>query len=93
MPAPALAEVHAAAVAPVRLADAPAQGLLGRRDEDQMDVVGHQAVGPYADAVGPRPLAQQGQVGPVVVVAEEGLHPAIPALRDARHAVAAGEGG
>lgn len=87
--APALAEVDAPGVAAVRLAEGAPQavGLLGH--QDQMDVVGHQAVGPGRDPGLGAGDCEEVEVSPVVVVLEEGLEaPVAPlgnVMRDARH--------
>ena len=64
------------------LADGSAQPVGRRRHDDQMHVVPHQAVRPDAVAVLAGPLDQQREVLSVVLVAEERLHAAVPALRD-----------
>jgi hypothetical protein len=50
-------------------------------------MVGHQAIGPDADLVLAAPLAEQIEVGAVVIVAEERLLPPVASLRDVVRAV------
>ena len=81
VPSPTLAEVHTPRVASVCFSDAPSEAILRIGHGDQMDVVGHQAVGPDFDAASPAPLGHKSEIRPVVVLAEEGLLSAISPLR------------
>lgn len=47
-----------------------------------MDVVGHEAPGPDADTGVAHMLRQKGEVGAIIVVAEEDGLPSVTALRD-----------
>ncbi len=69
--APSLAEVDAARVAAVGLAQGGAEPVFVRRHENEMDVVGHQAIGPHLGARLAAPLAEQGEIVSVIVVLEE----------------------
>ena len=63
----------------MRLRQRPAQGIGRRRHEHQVDMVRHQAPRPDGDAGAARVLAQQCEIGAIVVVAEEdGLPPISP---------------
>ena len=64
------------------LADGPSQSVLGPWHRNQVDVIGHQAVGPYFDAAFSAPLGHQTDVGGVVLIMEEGLLPTISPLRN-----------
>jgi len=79
--APALAEVDAPGVAAMRLAERSAQGLGVRRHQDQVHVVGHQAVGPAGDPGRRAVLGQEPAVGRVVLVAEEDRLAPVATLR------------
>ena len=80
--APVFTKVDAAGVAAVGLADGPRQGVFAGGDGDQVDVVRHQAPGPDLDPALVAPFGHQGEIGPVVVVAEEGLLATITPLGD-----------
>jgi hypothetical protein len=82
MPPPALAEIDHPRVATVGLADGPAQGVSCRRDNDQMNMIRHEAVRPDADLVLAAPLDKQVKVRAVVILAEERRLPPIAPLRD-----------
>ena len=66
----------------MRLAQRAPEAVLVAGREDQVHVVGHQAIGPDLDArvgaMGGEKLA----IEPVVLVAEERLQPAVAPLRD-----------
>jgi hypothetical protein len=70
-----------ARIAPMRLAERRAQAVRIGRRQDQMHVVGHQAVGPHRDARRPAALRQQRAICGVVVVVEEDLLAPVAALR------------
>jgi hypothetical protein len=44
----------------------PRQGILGPRDTDEMDMVGHQAIGPNIDSVTTRVLMEPFQVSYII---------------------------
>jgi len=76
------ARVDDRAIAPMRLAERPPEPLAGGGDEDQVDMVGHQAMAPDLDPVLARLLGEQVTVEFMVGVREEhGLAP-IAALGD-----------
>lgn len=58
------------------------QAIFGFRHSNQMDMIRHQAIRPDSDVEFAAPLGHQGQVGLVIFIPEEGLHPSIPALGD-----------
>ena len=60
----------------MRLAERPAQRLRAIRDEDEMDVVGHQAIGPDGDALLAALARQEVAIEFVVLVGEK--HPLAP---------------
>src|SRR5271166_4740172 len=69
-------------IAPMRLAERPSQRLLAVGDENEVDVVWHQAIGPAGDALPAALARQQIAIEFIVVIAEK--HPLAPvaALRD-----------
>ncbi len=69
--APSLPPVDAPRVAAVGLAQRGAQPVLARRHENEMDVVGHQAIGPNRRVHLAAPFAEQGEIVLVVAVLEE----------------------
>ena len=79
--APTFAEVDPPRVRPMGLADRPTETLGVRGDRDQVDVVGHQAIRPDLHAALAAPLGRQLEIGVIIVLLEEGLLPAVPALR------------
>lgn len=82
VPAPALPEVHPPRVAPVSLPQAPRQALRGPRDEDQVDMVRHEAVRPTLE---PKPFAlgfELMEIGPVISLSEEDGLATVAALGD-----------
>lgn len=62
------------------LANGPAQSILRGRNGDQVDVIGHQAVGPDLDPALPARLGHQVEIRDVVLVAEKRLLPTVPPL-------------
>lgn len=68
---PTLAPIDGDAVAPVSVGNRLRHAHAARRHEDQMNVVGHQAPRPDGDPAGPAMLAEELDVEPVIVVAEE----------------------
>ena len=71
MPPPAFAKIDAPCIAPVRLAYGLPEGRLGFGNGDQVDVIGHQAIGPYRHAIMGAPFGHQVLVGPVILITEE----------------------
>jgi hypothetical protein len=64
------------------LANGPPQALGRPGKRNQMSVIRHQTIGPDGDATGVAPMSHQLQIALVIFVAEEGLLPAIAALRN-----------
>ena len=71
-----------AGIAAVNGRERAADSIGVSRNEDEVDVVGHQHPGPDLDAGGAGALGEQVAVEGVVLVAEEGGRPAIAALSD-----------
>jgi hypothetical protein len=69
-------------IAPVRLAERPPQRLLAVGDEDEMDVVRHQAIGPDGDALLAALARQEIAIKFIVLIAEEHALAPVAALRD-----------
>lgn len=80
MTPPTFPEIDHPAVAPVCFAYSAAQCIIALRHGDQMDVVWHQAVGPDFNRTFPAPFGQKGNVRPVIIITEEGLHPSVAPL-------------
>ena len=72
--APAIATVHFRQGAP--------QTVRVLRHEDQVDVIGHQAPGPYGDVGGPALAGEQVAIEGIIVGGKECLLPAVAALGD-----------
>lgn len=68
-------------VEPVGSANNSRQAQFVLRNQDQMDVIGHEAVGPALDVLCPAGFCQEGEVMSVIVIREEDLLPAVTALR------------
>lgn len=79
---PTLAGVDTAGVAAVGFLQCADEAVRRGRDEDQVDMVGHQAPGPDLDAGGGRGAGEEVAVEPVVRLAEEDRLPAVALLRD-----------
>ncbi len=77
-----LAAVDVAGIAAVRPGERRAQAVRIAGDEEQADMVRHQAPRPDGGARRSRRLAEQAKVGPIIGVREEGGLPAIAALGD-----------
>ena len=80
IPAPLFAEVDPPRIALMRLADRPPQAVLRRRDRDQVDVIGHQAVAPYLHSPFAAPFGHEFHVSRIVSIIEERLLTAVTAL-------------
>src|SRR3974390_2990133 len=72
IPAPFLAEIDPPRVTPVRLADRSSQPLLRRRNGNQMDMIGHEAITPYFHPLVTAPISHQFQIRRVISVVKEG---------------------
>jgi hypothetical protein len=82
MPGNAQARVDDAAITAVRFADGARQPVWPIGNEDQMDVVGHQALAPHRHAMFSAFHGQEIAIKLVIGVAEENRLAAIAALRD-----------
>src|SRR5271165_2515960 len=69
-------------IAPMRLAERPSQRLLAVGDENEVDVVWHQAIGPAGDALPAALARQQIAIKLIVVIAEKHSLAPVAALRD-----------
>lgn len=76
-----LAEVDLAAVATVSLAERRAQPVGGFGDEDEVDVIVHQAPAEAGDVRRLAAIGDEGEIGAAIVVGEEHREAAIAALR------------
>ena len=79
---PSFTEVDAAGVVEVCLANGRCQGLFVWGNDDQVDMVGHEAVAPEFNCIVCAPLADEVEVGLIVFVGEEGLLATVAALGD-----------
>lgn len=79
---PVVSERPSAAKAPVQIAEGAPQPILALRRRDDMDVVGHQAIGPDLDRRLGRRFAEQVAIEAVIRIAEERRLPPIAALGD-----------
>ncbi len=61
--------------------DRPPKAVSGLRDRDQVDVIGHEVVGPDCDVLGEAELGHELQVALIIFVTEERLLPAVSPLR------------
>ena len=59
----------------------PQTAFVGR-NQDQMDMVRHQAVAPHLDASDPATLRDQSTIFGIVILAEENRLPPVAALRN-----------
>jgi len=82
VPGPPMPAVDLEGVSVVRLTQRPGQPLLVRRYDDEVHVVGHQAVGPDAQSVPMGLISQDPSVETIVVFREEDLHSPCTALRN-----------
>ena len=82
VPTPAFAKVNHTGISAMCLADSASQPIGRLRDRDQVDVIGHEAIGPDLDLVSTAPLPHQLQVAAVVLVTEERLLSTVSPLRD-----------
>ena len=80
---PALAEpaVQPRRVRLVRVAEAAAEGVFAGRHGYEVDVIGHEAVGPHGQAVLAGVVFEQEQIATAVAVVEEHIRASIAALR------------
>ena len=62
------------------LANGSRKPLLRTRDRNQMDMIGHQAVGPYLHPAFLTPLGHQFHIGRIIFIAKERLLPTISTL-------------
>jgi hypothetical protein len=82
MTGPASASVDKVCVSPVGFTDSAAKVVSALRLEDQMDVIGHQAVCPDLDARLQRLLQQEIEIDFVVAILKEDGLASVAALRD-----------
>jgi len=80
--APAFASVDVTRVAPVGLGNGGAQAIAVGGYEDQVNVVGHEAVGEYGCTGVGAGLSEQVEIEPAVIIPEERGLAAIAALGD-----------
>jgi hypothetical protein len=52
------------------------------RNGNEMNVIGHETIGPDIDSITPAGIGHQGNVFAVIIVAEKSLHAAISPLRE-----------
>jgi hypothetical protein len=85
----------------VRIAQGFGERVLALRHDDEMHVVGHQAVRSYGEAVAIRVLAKEAEIGTAVAVGVEHVRTPVPPLGavmgkprydDARNAAHRGRG-
>jgi hypothetical protein len=69
-------------IAPMRLAQRPSEPLGRPWRQNQMDVIGHQAIAPNSDPLAPACLAQQIAIERIIVLTEEHGPAPIAALGD-----------
>jgi len=69
-----LAPVEVAGIAPVDLAERGTEAIFMGRDQDQVDVAGHQAAGPDLGSRPVAPIAEQIEIMFVVALLEEHVH-------------------
>ena len=74
--------IDEARIAPVRLAERKCQPVLGRRHQNEMDMVGHEAIRPHRDAGLGGALGEQVAIQCVVAVLEEDFLPPVATLGD-----------
>jgi hypothetical protein len=74
--------VDEARIAPVCLAERERQSVLGRRHQNEVNMVGHEAIGPHRDAGLGGAFGKQVAIQRIVAVLEEDLLPPIATLRD-----------
>ena len=82
MPGDAQTRVDEAGVPAVRFAERQRQTIRGIGHQDEMDVVGHQAIRPHRDAGLAATLGQQIAVKRIVAILEENLLPPVATLGD-----------
>jgi len=88
MTAPAAPAIDEVRVAPMRLADRTAKTFLIGRHGDDVNMIGHQAIGPYLDMPTPGLLGEKIAVDLLVTVLEEDRFAAIATLGDVVRRVA-----
>src|SRR5271157_1958983 len=82
MPSPALPEVDPPRVPPMCLADGATQALDGLRDNDQVNMIGHQAICPDRDLLCATELRHELEVVLVIFLTEECLLSGVSPLGD-----------
>ena len=82
VPGPSILTVDLKGITLVCLAQGSCQTLLTRRYDDEVHVIGHQAVGPDVQSVATGVLSQEPNVKSIVVFGEEDPHSAGSALCD-----------
>src|SRR5271166_2397459 len=82
VPSPALPEVDPPRVPAMYLADGATQALGGLRDNDQVNMIGHQAICPDRDLLCAAELRHELEVALVVFLTEERLLSAVSPLGD-----------
>jgi hypothetical protein len=82
MPRPAPSGIDEIGVAPMRLSDRQPQTIRSRRSENQVNMIGHETVGPHVDSGLARLLRQQIPIDLLVAVLKKDRLSTIPALRN-----------
>ena len=82
MPGPAMPGIDEAGVTAVGVGEGTSEPVFVRRNDDQMDMVRHQAIGPDRRPRAPRRFGQQVTVEREIAILEKELLAAVAALGD-----------
>jgi hypothetical protein len=75
-----VSRVDKAGIAPVKIAEGPPQPVRIARHQDDVNMVGHQAIGPDLGLRAPRCIGQQIEIDRIIAVLEKGPLAPIAAL-------------
>ena len=82
MPSPFLAKIDMSRITAMRLSHCVAEAVGLHRNGNEMNVIGHEAIGPNINFAAPAGIAHQGNIFSIIIVAEKSLHAAVSPLRE-----------
>ena len=82
MPPPFLAKIDMSRITTMRLSHCVTEAVGLRRNSNEMNVIGHETIGPNINFITPAGIGHQGDIFSIIIVAEKSLHAAVSPLRE-----------